>query len=103
MDDRTSPLSEGLSLSCKDEVNLQQAEGRSPRNYFVTYHQGPNRLLVSPTRDGGTGGGTVHPIVAYTGRLHQKSAFFMLQVYERIAISALEVNRKGREICHFSL
>ena len=56
-----------------------------------------------PPREGGRGWGTVHPIVAYTGRLHQKSAFFMLQVYERIAISALEVNRKGREICHFSL
>ena len=90
-------------MSCKHEVNLQQAEGtESPQNYFVTYHQEPKRLLVSPTRDGGRGG-TVNPIMAYTVRLHQKSAFFMLQVYERIAISVLEVNRKGREICHFSL
>ena len=91
-------------MSCKHEATLQQAEGtESPRNYFVTYHQEPKIGSWYPPREGGRGWGTVHPIVAYTGRLHQKSAFFMLQVYERIAISALEVNRKGREICHFSL
>ena len=29
-------------MSCKHEVNLQQAEGtESPRNYFVTFHQEP--------------------------------------------------------------
>ena len=91
-------------MSCKHEVNLQQAEGtESPRNYFVTYHQEPKIGSWYPPSGRGGGGGTVHPIVTYTVGIHQKSAFLMLQVYERIAISALEVNSKGREICHFSL
>ena len=91
-------------MSCKHEVNLQRAEGtESPRNYFVTYHQEPKIGSWYPPSGRGEGGGDCIPYCDLYRGDPPKSAFFMLQVYERIAISALEANRKGREICHFSL
>ena len=33
----------------------------------------------------------------------RKGAFFRLQIYERVGISLIEVDKKGGEICHLGL
>ena len=39
-------------------------------------------------------GGEEHPMMAYTGGFARKGAVFRLQVYERVRIATVEVNKR---------
>ena len=46
-------------------------------------------------------GGEEHPMMAYMGGSARKGAVFRLQVYERVRIATVEVNK--RVICYLGL